>query len=84
MKKRQQPLLRRTRVRLEYTAYPTVGGVRFRANKKLTALRVLLSERFGEAGLVLWEGWLLESCFDQEMAEIGRMWAKPGGGQDAK
>lgn len=51
-------LARRTRVRLEFTAYPSVSGHRVMPDKKIITLRIMLAERFGEPGVQAYQDWL--------------------------
>lgn len=62
----RKSLRARTRVRLEFSAFPSVSGVQLLPDKKLTALRVLLSERFKEKGLGLFKEWCVACALEQQ------------------
>lgn len=68
----------RTRVRLEFTAVPRGKTIGFQVDKKITALRVLMSERFGADGLRTFEDWLLYCAADQNSTDLRKTWG--GGG----
>lgn len=57
----------RTRVRMEFTAVPAKDGrgIRFKVDRKITILKVLLQERFGEAGWTAYTDWLLLAAHQQ-------------------
>jgi hypothetical protein len=57
--KTHKSLARAARVRIEYTVCPTVSGYGFKTDKKLLTLKILLNERFGEAGQKAYLDWLL-------------------------
>lgn len=61
----KKTVTKRTRVRLEYTAYPKRGAAGFLLDKKLTALRVLLKERLGEAADIALNDWLMMTAVSQ-------------------
>jgi hypothetical protein len=64
---RRLPIPYRVRVRMEFTAQPSRDrrAVGLTVDRKLTTLKVLLSERFGDPGRVTYEDWLLSVAADQ-------------------
>lgn len=55
-----KPLQGPRRVRLEFTAKPKgPAGISFSFDKKVTALRIQLFERFGQAGQTAFEDWAM-------------------------
>lgn len=73
-------LNQRARVRLEFTALPRDRAMTYVTDKKLTALRVLLTERFGLKALNTFEEWMLTVAIEQASAEEAQGW---GGPEDA-
>lgn len=77
-------LLGPQRMRFEATVVPVSKGATrshgFRTDKKITALRVLMKERFGVEGERAVRDWLIEAAFDQEEDSLAKTW---GGGGDA-
>jgi hypothetical protein len=61
----KKTVTKRTRVRMEYTAYPKKGARGFLLDKKLTTLRVLLKERLGAAADDALNDWLMETAILQ-------------------
>lgn len=76
MKKKQGLLTQRTRVRLEFTAFPRPfpQAPGFMVDKKITALRVLLTERLGEDGSKALSDWLIMCALEQQTLEVSRVW----------
>lgn len=73
-------LTRRTRVRMEFTAHPTLaGGIAITQDKKLTALTVLLKERFGAEGARLGAEWLAGLAVEQSQSLMLRRPEEDGG-----
>lgn len=60
-KNQRLPIPHKVRVRMEFTATPAPDRkvVGLTVDKKITMLKVLLSERFGAPGKTTYEDWLL-------------------------
>lgn len=60
--------MEKIRVRLEFTAVPMKGRYGFQTDRKITALRVLMRERFGDKGeIAVWD-WLTDCANDRKEA----------------
>lgn len=71
----------RTRVRLEFTAIQKGAGLGFVLDKRFTALRVLMRERFGALGEHAVDDWL--ATVAKNAREKRTIWYEPGGAHAA-
>lgn len=79
---RRRFLSQRVRLRLEMTVFPAVRGVGIQKDRKLTALSVLLSERFGLGGIKVFEEWAYSCAADQESQKLELLAGERGENDD--